>query len=255
MAFWLGISTEQADDSGEVHQPTSGSRSPRRVNAYNPDTDDYDPCTAPVLPPLPSEVEDELTRKQIAALRSRISQGGTSAVLEHYRRLVSELEQSRRGVTPVQSVSKPELHTQVSWQQVGAWHKRVDSCSSDLSTRYPDDEAPRLHSGSEEEEELDFKDLGSKETRPASVPSTEPIRRSVANMYSVVVPPGYHGYCSTPTAVPRRASAAPRQLVTAGSPTSARNVALSPSSRVQCVPTIARPVSVAQIRSIWGWGR
>ncbi|CAE8717892.1 unnamed protein product, partial [Polarella glacialis] len=60
--------------------------------AYDPDKDDYDLLTAPIKPAPPSEAMDEILRKQIAALRSRILSGGNPSVVNHYIRVVRDLQ-------------------------------------------------------------------------------------------------------------------------------------------------------------------
>lgn len=57
---------------------------------YNPDTDEYDVRTAHLLPA--ATLQDEVTRKQILALQGRISKGGDSCVINHYLKVVGDLE-------------------------------------------------------------------------------------------------------------------------------------------------------------------
>mmetsp|Transcript_74124 Transcript_74124/g.131082 ORF Transcript_74124/g.131082 Transcript_74124/m.131082 type:complete len:229 (-) Transcript_74124:24-710(-) len=60
---------------------------------YNPDEDDYDLRTAPVKPP---ELNDDvILKQQIAALQKRIARGGDPTIVEHYQRIVSELQSSQ----------------------------------------------------------------------------------------------------------------------------------------------------------------
>jgi len=70
---------------------------------YNPATDDYDVRTAPLLP-APEAPEEQLL-KQMSALQIRISRGGHAEVLEHYRHVVSDLQQQLRKLPRVSSHS------------------------------------------------------------------------------------------------------------------------------------------------------
>jgi hypothetical protein len=63
---------------------------------YDPDTDEYDVRTAPILPA--ALLQHEVTRKQISALQGRISKGGNSCVINHYLKVVEELEASISGL-------------------------------------------------------------------------------------------------------------------------------------------------------------
>ncbi|CAL1135253.1 unnamed protein product [Cladocopium goreaui] len=77
-----------------IYQVPSAVQADRRGEwkHYDPDSDTYDPCTAPILPP-PADANKPL-RRQVAALRSRINKGGNENVLAHYRKVVQDLEMS-----------------------------------------------------------------------------------------------------------------------------------------------------------------
>eukprot|EP00930_Biecheleria_cincta_P063293 TRINITY_DN48819_c0_g1_i1.p1 TRINITY_DN48819_c0_g1~~TRINITY_DN48819_c0_g1_i1.p1 ORF type:complete len:197 (+),score=38.33 TRINITY_DN48819_c0_g1_i1:185-775(+) len=68
---------------------------------YDPNTDDYDVTTAPLLPAL--EAPDDTILKQVSALRGRIRRGGDACVLQHYQRVIQELHQARQLVTTSQA--------------------------------------------------------------------------------------------------------------------------------------------------------
>mmetsp|Transcript_47035 Transcript_47035/g.87949 ORF Transcript_47035/g.87949 Transcript_47035/m.87949 type:complete len:217 (-) Transcript_47035:49-699(-) len=91
---------------------------------YDPDSDDYDPRSAPMLPP--PEDKFAQVRRQAACLRSRIKRGGPEHVLLGYRRVLEELESSM--LPPIRKVI--------------ACHKRTPSSqsASTESTSAPDDE-------------------------------------------------------------------------------------------------------------------
>eukprot|EP00930_Biecheleria_cincta_P087317 TRINITY_DN7655_c0_g2_i5.p1 TRINITY_DN7655_c0_g2~~TRINITY_DN7655_c0_g2_i5.p1 ORF type:complete len:164 (-),score=28.98 TRINITY_DN7655_c0_g2_i5:616-1107(-) len=57
---------------------------------YDPDEDDYDVRTAPLLPAEPGP--DPLLLKQIASLEIRIQAGGESTVLSHYACVLEEMK-------------------------------------------------------------------------------------------------------------------------------------------------------------------
>ena len=59
-------------------------------DSYNPDLDDYDIRSAPLLPPTQSP--EEIRSKQATALRRRIARGGSWMVVAHYQRVVFEME-------------------------------------------------------------------------------------------------------------------------------------------------------------------
>ena len=59
-------------------------------DSYNPDADDYDMRSAPLLPPTQSS--QDIESKQVTALRRRIARGGSSFVITHYRQVVAEME-------------------------------------------------------------------------------------------------------------------------------------------------------------------
>lgn len=65
---------------------------------YNPNSDDYDVTTAPLLPA--SEAPDATILKQISALQGRIRNGGDACVLQHYQRVIQELQQALPLVAP-----------------------------------------------------------------------------------------------------------------------------------------------------------
>eukprot|EP00435_Cladocopium_sp_Y103_P016123 s3021_g4.t1 len=79
------------DTSGRVPSAVQADRRGEWKD-YDPDSDTYDPCTAPILPP-PADANKPL-RRQVAALRSRINKGGNESVLAHYRKVVEDLELS-----------------------------------------------------------------------------------------------------------------------------------------------------------------
>lgn len=124
--------------TGSSSHPSSPSLSPSR-EAYDPDSDDYDVRTAPVLPPTPGQLEDEWKQKQIRALEGRIAKGGDEAVLNHYRKVVSELR--------APCIQKRKLG-----------HMRNSSTSSTCttSTVVPEDAADLESADSDEEEPEDF---------------------------------------------------------------------------------------------------
>lgn len=97
---------------------------------YDPDSDTYDPCTAPVLPP-PVDANKQL-RRQVACLRSRIQKGGNQKVLIHYSKVIEELEQSMLG-------TKKEF-----------CHKRTTSAASTAAPEGP--EVAELEEDTDDEE-------------------------------------------------------------------------------------------------------
>mmetsp|Transcript_140536 Transcript_140536/g.199214 ORF Transcript_140536/g.199214 Transcript_140536/m.199214 type:complete len:214 (-) Transcript_140536:62-703(-) len=94
---------------------------------YNPDSDDYDPRSVPLLPP-PEDPHKEI-RRQASALRGRIKRGGSEKVLAHYKMVLEELE---RSMAPVPTWPRKAI----------AGHKRSPSTQSTLteSTQMPDEE-------------------------------------------------------------------------------------------------------------------
>ncbi|CAJ1414001.1 unnamed protein product [Effrenium voratum] len=65
---------------------------------FNPVGDDYDCRTAPLeASPSVEEMSQDLTRKQILHLQSRIAKGGDPAILDHYRQVVAELQDELHG--------------------------------------------------------------------------------------------------------------------------------------------------------------
>eukprot|EP00930_Biecheleria_cincta_P004487 TRINITY_DN10539_c0_g1_i1.p1 TRINITY_DN10539_c0_g1~~TRINITY_DN10539_c0_g1_i1.p1 ORF type:complete len:217 (+),score=21.63 TRINITY_DN10539_c0_g1_i1:62-652(+) len=56
---------------------------------YDPDEDDYDVRTAPIIPASGS---DDLLLKQIDALQGRIRKGGAPCVLEHYQNVIQDMK-------------------------------------------------------------------------------------------------------------------------------------------------------------------
>lgn len=130
------------DSSGPSSPLTESSSHPScpasspSTKAYDPDLDDYDMRTAPVLPPTPAQLEDEWKQRQIRALEGRIAKGGDEAVLNHYRKVVSELR--------APCIQKRKL-----------CHVRNSSTSSTctMSTVFPEDAADLEFDGAEEEEE------------------------------------------------------------------------------------------------------
>jgi hypothetical protein len=116
--------------------PSCSSSSPS-TKAYDPDLDDYDVRTAPVLPPVSTELEDDWKQRQIRALEGRIAKGGDVVVLSHYCKVVSELKAS--------CMQKRKKYC----------HMRNSSSSSTctVSTVFPDDAADLDISDAEDEEE------------------------------------------------------------------------------------------------------
>eukprot|EP00928_Gymnodinium_smaydae_P019420 TRINITY_DN17446_c0_g3_i1.p1 TRINITY_DN17446_c0_g3~~TRINITY_DN17446_c0_g3_i1.p1 ORF type:complete len:276 (+),score=40.45 TRINITY_DN17446_c0_g3_i1:32-859(+) len=105
---------------------------------YDPDTDDYDCRTAARVVCPAAESVETITRRQIAALRRRIDRGGDAFIIEHYRRVVSEMQESLGDA--VKCFLKQRLPSRPRLKL--AEHKRVasngsdDSCAS-ASTRCP----------------------------------------------------------------------------------------------------------------------
>lgn len=118
--------------------PSCPSSSPS-TKAYDPDLDDYDMCTAPVLSPVSTELEDEWKHRQIRALEGRIEKGGDIVVLSHYCNIVSELKAS--------CIQKRKKHG----------HMRNFSTSSTctVSTVFPEDAADLDIPDAEDEEDFD----------------------------------------------------------------------------------------------------
>eukprot|EP00930_Biecheleria_cincta_P091510 TRINITY_DN810_c0_g1_i2.p1 TRINITY_DN810_c0_g1~~TRINITY_DN810_c0_g1_i2.p1 ORF type:complete len:179 (-),score=30.39 TRINITY_DN810_c0_g1_i2:136-672(-) len=88
---------------------------------YNPDTDDYDMCLAPVLPPVADNIVE---RRQIAQLRSRIAKGGDVSIINHYWKVVHDMEAS---IANPNSLCQMDL-TLATWKPSG--HKRMTSSQS-----------------------------------------------------------------------------------------------------------------------------
>lgn len=97
---------------------------------YNPDTDDYDVRTAPILPP---PEDDPFESKQLAQLKSRTRKGGDVDVIGHYLKIIQEMEASiakKDGLGGKASLAVPV------WRPT---HKRTHSAQSNASTSVPDD--------------------------------------------------------------------------------------------------------------------
>mmetsp|Transcript_12629 Transcript_12629/g.28886 ORF Transcript_12629/g.28886 Transcript_12629/m.28886 type:complete len:210 (-) Transcript_12629:97-726(-) len=81
-------------------RPTTRTRAPVQSETcfewqnYDPDSDTYDPRTAPCLPEAAHASAFEVTRRQVLALRKRIAMGGREEVLAHYRTVLKGLEES-----------------------------------------------------------------------------------------------------------------------------------------------------------------
>ncbi|CAJ1335158.1 unnamed protein product [Effrenium voratum] len=97
---------------------------------FNPVGDDYDCRTAPLeASPSVEEMSQDLTRKQILHLQSRIAKGGDPAILDHYRQVVAELQDElhgrRRDVPHLcaadrlrkRTVSATSISTASTWQE------------------------------------------------------------------------------------------------------------------------------------------
>ncbi|OLP86018.1 hypothetical protein AK812_SmicGene32914 [Symbiodinium microadriaticum] len=110
---------------------------------YNPDSDDYDPRSAPLLPP-PEDPHKEI-RRQASALRGRIKRGGSEKVLAHYKMVLEELE---RSMAPVPTWPRKAL----------AGHKRSPSTTSTLteSTQMPDEEMDEVDDLLEDSDDLEI---------------------------------------------------------------------------------------------------
>eukprot|EP00930_Biecheleria_cincta_P099402 TRINITY_DN91027_c0_g1_i1.p1 TRINITY_DN91027_c0_g1~~TRINITY_DN91027_c0_g1_i1.p1 ORF type:complete len:284 (-),score=31.31 TRINITY_DN91027_c0_g1_i1:197-1048(-) len=110
---------------------------------YNPDKDDYDVRTTPLLPA--ATLTDETTRKQISALKGRIRNGGDCCVISHYLKVVGQLEASisRQGICS----AKLEIP---AWRKLG--HARTPSSRSvaSESTCCPQDDQG-VHFGLEDD--------------------------------------------------------------------------------------------------------
>eukprot|EP00930_Biecheleria_cincta_P034903 TRINITY_DN24054_c0_g1_i1.p1 TRINITY_DN24054_c0_g1~~TRINITY_DN24054_c0_g1_i1.p1 ORF type:complete len:244 (-),score=42.19 TRINITY_DN24054_c0_g1_i1:219-950(-) len=99
---------------------------------YNPDADDYDMVTSVLQPP--AECTEEITRKQISALRRRIDRGGDRVVINHYYRVLSDLQdlvdaedsEDEDEVNAVDACYTRSVSGTMS-------HKRTSSTVSDLS--------------------------------------------------------------------------------------------------------------------------
>eukprot|EP00438_Fugacium_kawagutii_P016036 Skav225115 [mRNA] locus=scaffold1459:80643:84081:+ [translate_table: standard] len=74
---------------------------------YNPDTDPYDPRTA-VIDVAPESVEIVL-KKQIEALCIRIGRGGDAQTLEHYHKVIEELENELASLPPTEEESANQI--------------------------------------------------------------------------------------------------------------------------------------------------
>ncbi|CAE7214857.1 unnamed protein product [Symbiodinium natans] len=107
--------------------PTQAPKQDRRGiwRDYQPDSDDYDPRSAPLLPPPEDEHKD--IRRQAAALRGRIKRGGPEKVLTHYKMVLQDLESSMAPAWPRKALAS---------------HKRTPSSQSALteSTQFPGEE-------------------------------------------------------------------------------------------------------------------
>jgi len=98
---------------------------------YNPDTDDYDMCTAPVLPPVAGNI---IERRQIAQLKSRIAKGGDLNVMSHYGKVVHDMEASLANPSSFCKVNitlptwKPSGHTRTPSSQSTATSATDSTC-------------------------------------------------------------------------------------------------------------------------------
>eukprot|EP00747_Dinoflagellata_sp_TGD_P168943 gnl/TRDRNA2_/TRDRNA2_196582_c0_seq1.p1 gnl/TRDRNA2_/TRDRNA2_196582_c0~~gnl/TRDRNA2_/TRDRNA2_196582_c0_seq1.p1 ORF type:complete len:286 (+),score=36.73 gnl/TRDRNA2_/TRDRNA2_196582_c0_seq1:71-928(+) len=118
--------------------PSTAQRSPGRVlargrsGAYNPDQDDYDPCNCVLGPPV--ESLEEIKRKEMEALCSRIEKGGDDAVMSHYRKVLKEMEQELNPQRAEHRDASPAAFPHL-FMDAGP-RKRSDSSFSDVSTTY-----------------------------------------------------------------------------------------------------------------------
>eukprot|EP00931_Biecheleriopsis_adriatica_P075723 TRINITY_DN4951_c0_g1_i2.p1 TRINITY_DN4951_c0_g1~~TRINITY_DN4951_c0_g1_i2.p1 ORF type:complete len:263 (+),score=44.73 TRINITY_DN4951_c0_g1_i2:94-882(+) len=149
-----------------VMPPVTPAAPQKAGGRYNPDEDDYDVRTAPCLPAEKDEIDTICVKKQIAALRSRISKGGDPQVLSHYFKVIGELESSLSGSV------QPATGTKVVW--VSSGHKRNLSQLSTVTTG-------STHVPDEEDLLSDLEDMIPDEmSMPVSqVKSGEPVRKTV----------------------------------------------------------------------------
>jgi hypothetical protein len=92
----------QSVDAGPAHYKdvsaeTRSTTTTNFPNAYDPETDDYDPCTIVVLPPV--DPPEKMMREQISALRRRVEAGGDASVIDHYRKVIDEMQKELDFVT------------------------------------------------------------------------------------------------------------------------------------------------------------
>jgi len=73
---------------------------------YDPDTDDYDCRTTHLQPSI--HHKDDITLKQIAALRGRVEKGGDWFVVAHYQSVIREMKHSLSGAVGL-SIHPPSL--------------------------------------------------------------------------------------------------------------------------------------------------
>jgi len=102
---------------------------------YDPDTDDYDVRTAPCQPLGTPNLEEHMVQLQMAALEKRIRTSGDLVVLNHYRCVLREMQQSMFCRGPAeQAVSSIGSEADSGRSSVPMFRDvvRKDSCSSQL---------------------------------------------------------------------------------------------------------------------------
>eukprot|EP00930_Biecheleria_cincta_P051946 TRINITY_DN37173_c0_g1_i1.p1 TRINITY_DN37173_c0_g1~~TRINITY_DN37173_c0_g1_i1.p1 ORF type:complete len:238 (+),score=21.36 TRINITY_DN37173_c0_g1_i1:86-715(+) len=100
---------------------------------YDPDNDDYDVRTAPIQPLCGSH---DLLPKQIGALQRRIRQGGDRHVLEHYRSVIEDMEQSSKDALSC----RHSLLLPITQRSSHRRSLSVSSLATEASTCCPSDE-------------------------------------------------------------------------------------------------------------------
>lgn len=85
----LEADIERLDDATEFPVGRRRVDSQSEWVEYDPDADDYDVTTAPLLPA--KEASEAIVLKQIAALQGRILRGGDPCVLRHYQATIHDM--------------------------------------------------------------------------------------------------------------------------------------------------------------------